>query len=245
MSICFFTTADKKYEHFVLPYIFSILHHVPNSFVEIAVDDVQDFYRKYGGNIIKLMSIYSRFEIVPKDNFQGKSIIENTKRFLMTPQNEADIYYIGDIDIFIFDDCIEQIHKLQMMKHLLCYSNIVRPQSRRLTGLHACTEVWYKRTKLMREETENDFGSDELTLYNLASIFGAPESATSGNERPVHGLHLSPNRTIDSSPGWNVSSYGKKMVELTKTKIWKKVSPLFDKKYLELIDQVIGWYEKQ
>lgn len=246
MSINFFTTANKEYEHFVLPYIFSVLHNVPNSHVEIAVDDVMAFVLSYNKQLKILKSVgYTDYHICKKDDFTGKEIVENTKRFLMEPQIKADIYYIGDIDIFIFDNCVEQFHKLQMLRNKCCYSNIVRFGTNRLTGLHACIDEWYVVTSLLRDTIITDSGNDEKTLYSLAwNSIGLPDRYTSNNTRPVHGLHLSPNRTIDSSPGWNVKQYGKKMAELTKTGLWKFVSRTFDKKYLDLIDKVVEWSEK-
>lgn len=242
MSINFFTTATAGYEHFVLPYIFSILHHVPDSFVEIAVDNADKFNEIYYEKLRVLYFYgYRNFLIRQIDDFKDRVFTNNTKRFLMAPERRADVYYIGDVDIFIFDDCIEQFHKLQMMRNSVCYSNVVRPGTDRLTGLHACTDEWYFKTTYLRNTLLTDFGNDEKGLYDLAMVFGKPEFFTRGNIRPVHGLHLSPNRTIDSEVNWNVSEYGDKMRSLENSELWRMVSDSFDVKYLLLIEEVIKW----
>lgn len=247
MSINFFTTANEKYYHFVLPYIYSVLNNVPDSFVEICVEDYSQFMFDYSEQLIKLSNLgYNRYLIRQTEEFKYKQFIENTKRFLITPKFPADVYYIGDIDIFILDKTVESFHKEQMENSNSCYSNIVRPKSKRLTGLHACNKDWYELTKYARRMATTDMGHDENALYDIAlnSIDGTPDQTTAGMKRPVHGLHLSPNRTIDSNPGWNVSSYGDKMVYSTKLEPWEDVACLFDIKYLLLIKKIQEWKKR-
>jgi len=244
--INFLTTAENRHTIFVIPYIYGVLTHVPDSFVEIYVPDSIQWINANKYAYEALRDYNESFMIMDLPEFAPKrKITPNTKRFLIEPViKESDVTYIGDIDILIFESDIEQFHKKQMAGNNTCFSNIVRQNSNRLTGLHSVkTTEWYKKTKKIRNKI-NDTGCDEHTLYTIAKkAIGKPEKLTKNNARPVHGMHLSPNRTPYTTPRWNLSQYRDEYLKMKSLDSYKHIYPHFDREYKDLLGTVDDWYQ--
>jgi hypothetical protein len=244
--INFLTTAEDKHIMFVIPYIYNILTRVPDSFAEIYVPDSAQWIKGNKSAYEALRDYNESFVILDLPEFAPKrKITPNTKRFLIESViKESDVTYIGDVDILIFDPDIEQFHTKQMTANNTCFSNIVRQNTNRLTGLHGVhTKDWYEKTRKIRNKIK-DTGCDEQTLYAIAKkAVGTPEHLTKNNTRPVHGLHLSLNRTPYTKPSWRLGKYRQEYGTMKSSYSYKHMYPHFAREYKELMSTVDEWYQ--
>jgi hypothetical protein len=123
------------------------------------------------------------------------------------------------------------VHHEYMKELKLPYSNVIRPHSQRLTGLHVVRTKHYFETVTQRAMTEalRAYGKigDEQFLYRLMQDrLGLPKKVV---PRPVHGIHISPQRPIMASKGvhWGVAPHQDRYREMTQTKAWQDMLPLF------------------
>ena len=156
------------------------------------------------------------------DRFEGLPITgaTNAQRFLRVPSGHAAhrFVYIGDVDILTLSPDVAAIHVRHARQLGLCYSNVVRPNSRRLSGLHfVYSAVYYAivdegfiqdycRTGLARRRGHP---SDEEILYELCErAFQLPDHPEERvrNFRPVHGIHTSPHRQpLGEKANWGIT----------------------------------------
>ena len=129
------------------------------------------------------------------------------------------------------------------------YSNWVRPGTKRLTGLHFCRRDW-QYPLLLNNDLLDAPVSDEQLLYLLVERklgFPPPEAES---YRPVHGIHVSPNRAPEVSekdglkiPGWSIGPQRAVWLEFRKTKTFRVVEPFLSpriREFLAHVDEVTG-----
>lgn len=248
MNLLFYTCASGKYSEFILPYITAALLSNPDSGAEILTDSNHIIIE--GNRLLRevfpgrafIREVPSRLWHWTQEVHLASSI-----RFVTQPIRMAQFTYIGDIDILITEPIAEG-HQVHMDQMGLCYSNVIRPGTKRLTGLHFVkTADWYRRFRpaylfdLIRWYERVNLRSDESLLYKMAEEnVKLPDPKET--YRPVHGIHFSPNRMIDSDPGWGVTK--KKVSELLAIMDlpqWKAMEPYFSKDILEKIRQSIKY----
>jgi hypothetical protein len=207
--ILFFTCATGFYEGFVIPYIYFAEKSNPNSKFEFIVNNADKFIEK---NQIALKWLKNNIQVKPvfrnRDEISIKPRMENSMRFILQPKQRAKRVYIGDVDIMILENIFDW-HK-PIFEAGLPYSNIVRPNSKALTGLHFTNyDDYYPLPKIY------DFiklvKSDEELLYKIVKRKGKLYDVSKYNalveERPVHGIHMSTNRLPFSAHSDRVSWY--------------------------------------
>lgn len=200
MRTTFFTCCNKKYEYFMPIFIHSILYHNDVD-VEICVEDIGNIDKDIIDNLEYIKNIYPKSLIkIRNGNFgfinindKKYKVIPNIVRFLETPIIKNDYVYICDIDIIILDGNIQQKHIDNMALLNSNYSNIVRPNSNKLTGLHfAKWDSYYPipdYSDLIKDGLSN---YDEDFLYNI--VKKKNDILENATFRPVHGIHASQNR---------------------------------------------------
>jgi len=230
-SVVFFTCCNKKYEYFACLYVFSALYHNPDIKVEIGVESTADFLESHKAEIDFLTRIYGqgKFEFREVDwrTKNNRRILPNSVRFLATPNAKADYVYIGDIDILVLDSNISGIHIDRINSTGLPYSNSVRPGTKKLSGLHFTSwDALYPLPDICDLDLLRM--NDEHLLYEILVRRGL---ALSDIEwfRPIHGIHMSPNRQPDSRmvagkliPGWSIDSYQKKFEIFSASDLYKE-----------------------
>lgn len=206
-SILFFTCATGYYENFVIPYIYFAELHNPGAKFEFIVNDSERFLEKHRESLHWLKvhrSVTPVIRSIPEMN--AKPRMDNSIRFITTPHQIADQVYIGDVDIMIFDD-IRKWHQ-PVFDAGLPYSNIVRTNTRRLTGLHYTTYEGYYPLPSIDDLIANTPNDEEL-LYKIVERKGSLYETSRYNQlvrgRPVHGLHMSLNRFPFSAHAERVS----------------------------------------
>lgn len=217
MRTTFFTCVNKKYEDFIPLFIHSILYHNESADVEIGVESLS-LDNKTKGSIKFLKDKYPNNKIIIREvsfgtnNIDGVSygIIPNSVRFIETPTIVNEYVYIGDIDIVVLEKDLSVIHINNMKETGLNYSNIVRPYDnsnmKRLSGLHFTKwNSYYPIPKYINLAKEGLLNHDEVLLYRLVSTKN--EISELSQFRPVHGIHMSPNRKSDAALGWGLSKW--------------------------------------
>ncbi|MGJ8615487.1 MAG: class I SAM-dependent methyltransferase [Sulfitobacter sp.] len=196
VTVLFYTSATKHYLPFLPLYVYFAALNNPTAVFEFIVDDADEVEVEYEKPLSYLRGTLG-IQIVLRDSADfGKSVhLQNTLRFVMEPKTKADFVYIGDIDIMIVQD-VMKIHG-PVFDAGLPYSNVVRKNTKRLTGLHFTRyEEYYPLPEIddIIQETEND----EEVLYKIVERSGALKLQYQidavGVGRPTHGIHMSLNR---------------------------------------------------
>jgi hypothetical protein len=210
-----FTCANESYEDFAPIFAASCFWSNPTATVEIGVENVASFMTAYGLAVdaIREQVPVGAF-VIREGNFRtssGQSILPNSVRFVTTPQIISNYVYISDIDIITLDFDIIGLHTRYMGQSGLPFSNIVT-HSRwlRLSGLHFTRyDAMYPLPEY--EDLMAEIRGDEALLYAIVERkIGLIPPQEGKGFRPVHGIHVSPNRspyafkTPDGRvrPGW-------------------------------------------
>ncbi len=195
-----FTCCNEKYVDFVPLFIISNLFH-NDCHVEIGIDNNCEIDLSESLNILEIL--YPNQFLIRSVEF-NKGYCPNIVRFLIEPIIKSKFVYISDIDIITLDSDIIDRHTSIMKDNNLPYSNIIRPNSNRLSGLHFTPyENYYPINDW--DDLKNYVQHDEVFLYHLlAKRF--PNLKNECNIRPVHGIHVSPNRKpiSDKEISWNM-----------------------------------------
>ena len=243
-----FTCADRKYQDFSLLFALSNLHHVDNSVVEIGLEDPESFASENERALSLLDETFGHGRVILRSaRFQvnGRRVRPGTVRFMETP-SPAEYVYITDIDIITLDPALPDAHIAFMKRRNLPYSNSVRiPDPSRMSGLHfARYDDWYP---LPVVEDLIDRMSDERVLRAICERKRLPVQEEEWF-RPVHGIHISPNRSPFGEtrngvrlPGWSIEPHIKAYRRFADAPIMREMRPLFSERlqcYLKDIDCV-------
>ena len=217
MRTTFYTCCDKKYQDFIPIFIHSILYHNDDADVEIGVDDI-NLPKNITESVRIIMNWYPNSKVCIRSvSFDPIVVFEKTHnvcvnvvRFINEPSIKNDYVYISDIDIIMLQNNISELHISEMIKTGLNYSNIVRPYEdkrlRKLTGLHFTKwDAYYPINNFEDIVGDDGLAQDEVFLFNLVSKRNIVSEST--QYRPVHGIHVSPNRTPNGYPGWGLSGW--------------------------------------
>ena len=158
--------------------------------------------------------------------YNNTKILANTIRFLEQPKLKAEYVYISDIDIICMDKNICEIHIQHMNEINKKYSNIVRKNTKRLTGLHFSKYDFYYPVNYNEINLSKN---DEEVLFDIVSKKCDIDLNT--EFRPAHGIHMSPNRPDvkqgSKIPGWNAKPYKQQWNDFIQTSLYKQVEPYF------------------
>lgn len=238
MSLLFFTAADRKYEFLAPLYIYFALKHNDDAFCEILLEDATSYINRYHNVIHELEILFpNRFCFRTVDfSISHASAI----RFIYEPSEKyrfCGYVYIGDIDIFILEGDVENLHKENMNKNKIAFSNVIRnTKLKRLTGLHfAPMQLQYPLPDIRDLDLKN--GLDENILFEIMSRKNVmiPNNLTF---RPLHGIHISLNRhpfgrTTDGSK--RTASF-ERVIQLKQIKPWRGIEdPNYRKKVTNII----------
>ena len=240
MGVTFFTCVNDNYSDFIPIYIHSILFHNKDVDIEIGVDNINphimecvDFLKeKYKGSKINIRKV--EFNISP-----------NTVRFIETPEIVNDYVYITDIDIVTLQKSLSVLHLSDMEITGLNYSNIVRPyndiKNRKLSGLHFTKWDSYYPIPDYTDLMEL-LNNDETFLYELVSKKN--EVSETSTYRPVHGIHMSPNRkNPEATLGWGLGMWEKEWTNYRNSDEFKFIEKKYlSKRILNNIDLVDKFY---
>lgn len=245
VTTTFFTSANRGYEHFVLPYATCALAHNPGIVVEVCVEDPAAFAGANRDGMAVLDRHFPGGLHVRGGDFADR--LPHTVRFVETPERRSEFTYIGDIDILILEE-VTPVHIANMRRTGLPYSNVMRPGGKRLSGLHFTrTDAYYPVDTAGVDLTTND----EMVLLNLARKAGLPDPGETF--RPMHGFHLSANRRPIGAPGepsWGLdhAPYSWAWGELVKGELWREIEAHFDDRFamlcLVLETALLGRYPK-
>jgi hypothetical protein len=250
-----YTCCNGVYKNFIPIFILSNLYHNEDSFVEVGVDLINEIDLTESLNVLNKK--YPNRFLIRKANFdkiviKGKhyNTIPNTVRFIDEPIVKAKYVYISDIDIINLEKNICDLHINHMNNNGLPFSNIVRnydtpKEYKRLTGLHFTPyENYYPIPDYEDLILEGVFTrSDEAFLYKLVK-----KRYNNINEeiqwRPVHGIHVSPNREPTGNMNWGMSNWQNQWIEFRNSEIFQEIEPTFTNYIKEKIKTIDTYYGK-
>jgi hypothetical protein len=236
-EIVFFTCANKAYEHFALLYAASVLSHIDSAVVEIGLEDADAFARHNPGVSLLQQHYPGRLSLRTVEwAVPGRDILPGSVRFINEPLTAARWTYIGDIDVIFLDRYFFRQHLAFMARTGLPYSNCLRPGTNRLSGLHLVrSDAWFPLPSL----DGLDLVHDEVLLRDICLRKGLPIQ-TAEWFRPVHGIHVSPNRCMS---GWSVLPWRTRYLAFAQTEVFKALRPLLTlemRRLLEIIDDEVA-----
>ncbi len=252
MRTTFFTCCNKKYEYFIPIFLHSILYHNLDADVEIGVEDlyqnenivnsVNYIKNIYPNNKIELSVV--DFGPIKVDNKLYNSC-PHIIRFINTPNIKNDFVYICDIDIITLQKNISQIHINDMNSTGLNYSNIVRPYTdnskKRLTGLHFTKwDNYYPIPNFDDLIIQNMLNNDEIFLCKL--IEKNNTVSETHTFRPVHGIHISLNRS--NVEEWGIKRWRKEWLIYRNTPDFCYLEKLFDVELTDSVRKIDNYYNK-
>lgn len=254
--INFFTLAIGKYKRFIAPYVTSVLINNKDAVCEIITDaprtkELDAVCDIFGDRC--MIWTDTKSIVTSQNQLVDINRAPNAFRFLTVPSRLEEMTYIGDVDVLVLDNDVSIQHNEHMKEIGLPYSNIVRDYNAkrpRLTGLHCVktTDYYYHKDDNGNNIIQNliqtyiDFGlysryGDEELLYMLCKEgIGIPHKTTF---RPVHGIHISPNRQPfehKGVPGWGISAERMSQYRKMKEKPeWKEAYKYFDEDYKKML----------
>lgn len=254
MRTLIYTCCDEKYSHFIPLFCAALLWSNENIDIEIGVSNKSlteneekalTFLRKEYPNS-KILIKYNMFDVdynkpnIVQATYNQKEMMINTVRFVSEPIIKDTYTYISDIDIINFDKNFYDIHIKNMNENNTFYSNVVRPNSFRMTGLHFVKTAEYYPVNINDIELNK---LDEQVLYDIMNK--TKYICNSLCIRPVHGIHMSPSRNdpagIDGL-GWGARRYKDEWNKFKESKIYKNILFSFDSLIIELIKKLENYY---
>ena len=252
----FFTACNGIYKEFIPLFILSHLYHNENCFVEIGTDTM---LRPEILKSLKILNQYypNQFSIHVVDFGPIKignkhyNTIPNTVRFFTPPKTKSEYVYISDIDIICLQENLTDIHIKDMEKLNLPYSNIVRPVKdeshphRRLSGLHFTKYDSYYPIPNHTDLCEKGLlQHDEVFLYELVKK-RYPNFVVENTYRPVHGIHVSPNRNPTGDMNWGMPNWINQWKEFRNSDKFISLEPTLTNMIKEKINIIDDYYNNQ
>ena len=220
-SVNFFACAEgAKYERFLPMYAFFALQSNRNSAAELVVPNSTLFLKRHERALAFVKRLHGRHSVWVREYRvpRHRGVVTNTRRFLEVPEIAAEYVYMGDIDILITESVLSA-GRLQQMRHNAPYSNILRKDTRRLTGVILVRAREFYTRELQQAQVAllsggNATGNDEEFLARLVTAASFALPPANETYRPLHGLHLS------NSRGPNSTGKGKTMGITDKDSQW-------------------------
>ena len=198
-KLCITTVVNKGYQRYIPAFVYFCFKSYPDYSIKLFLtEELAPEYRSLVsmleslGNLVIIENAFSGF---PKTNQELKML-----RWVLDKEDFDDYsnIYVGDIDILICreDPTLEEQHIRHCENTGLAYSNSVRPNSKRLSGLHFIKkdDYYQKMLPIIKKYTADLKNGvlrkvkNENMLYDMIykAGFGFPETWF----RPHHGLHL-------------------------------------------------------
>ena len=164
----------QTYSSFLIPFAFFALLKNVNSHVEIIVENVNDFKKKFSLELIALEKFNNNF-LIRTPGFKKNRHIPNSYRFFEIPTVKAEYTYIADIDIMFLETDIVDKYK-SFWPQGLPYNNILRKKdSVRLTGVHMIkTEEYFTKEFIQIQQKQyllDNNTNDEVVLVKCVNKY--------------------------------------------------------------------------
>src|SRR5699024_7563425 len=213
MKICMVVYVFGNYTRYIPYYIYSVLKSYPDYYVKVYAKDPLTSEEKKCLTLLK-KQLSSNFEVTEgylkeylneESSSQMVGGIETTFRLLLPYEElkEFKYVYIGDVDFLIIREIpsLLEVHQNHVQKIGVPYSNAIRPNSKRLTGLHfiKVKEYYANMLPLINQYLENPnllekeckyLKNDEEFLYQLIEEGVGFGKMREFHFRPPHGFHV-------------------------------------------------------
>lgn len=209
--------------------------------IEIALDYLRAVY--FNSKIVIRYNKYKTFSTYAILN--DKKVKKDSVRWLVEPIIKNEYIFIGDIDIIYLVDNYYDNYLIDMLNRSSCYSNIVRPNSTRLSGVHF--SKWYCLYPIILPKKFDFMMHNEKLILQRLKLLGVNIDYQT-NYRPIFGIHMSVNRPSVTNkvgiPTWEAK--GKKILwkKFTGSDVYKYIYPLLDKFIINKIILLEEYYKE-
>ncbi|MFD1335295.1 hypothetical protein ACFQ4N_06920 [Oceanobacillus iheyensis] len=221
-KICVAVYVFGSYTRYAPYYIYSILKSYPDYYVKVFSKDPLTANENKALELIR-NEVSPNFEVVEgylddyinlDDPSKMVGSIGTILRFLIPYEEFKDFeyVYIGDIDFLIIREkpTLVDVHKKHSKKIGVPYSNAIRPDSKRLTGLHffKVKDYYKKMNPIIEYYLENPsilydevkaLRYDEEFLYKIIEKGIGLGKIEEHFFRPPHGFHIGVGRQGDNN----------------------------------------------
>lgn len=248
----FFGCANSNYYDFIPLHAASVLSNVPNTTVEIVVDDQDAFKVDHARATDMIHQAFGRERLLvrPVDwtvycpgRKVRKRIVPGSVRFVTMPVTRADYVHIGDVDIIVLDPEIVRRHLNFMAQTGLPYSNKVRKRPQ-LRGLHFTRyDAYYPLPDLSHIDLSRE--GDEALLYQIVQLRGLPIQDKDGRP-PMPGIHVSPNRPPEGrllangqrGAGWGIEKWTREFIAFSETALMQELRPALSSRIQSILETI-------
>ena len=208
--------------------------------IEKAIEFLRDNY-----NQSKILIRYKAIQIINRSAYlRGKKVFKNSIRFLIEPQIKNEYVFIGDIDIVYLVENYYDNYYMDMFNRTSCYSNKVRPNGKRLTGVHF--SKWFCLYPILIEEQTNLMMNDEALLMLRLKKLGIQIDYNT-TYRPIFGIHMSVNRRFVENNKTHITweAAGKRALwnKFKETSTFQHIYPLLDMYVIRKINLLEEYYK--
>lgn len=250
--VLIYSCTDELYSHYLPIFINTLLRADKLKVIDIEIctnldkfsedeENALDYLRKtfYFSKIKIDYNAFTKNQTgIFYNNIKLKEL--NTVRFVSQPTIRNKYVYIIDVDIFFFVDnfYLELID--DMNRRSLPYSNFVRKNTKRLSGLHFSEYDSYYPVPILK----NYNLYDEEILYDIVRSKGIKIDHKT-KYRPVFGIHASPNRPnvfASDFPDWGAANYKFNWIKYCKSTDFKFIYPLLNSFIKEKISMLNEYY---
>src|SRR5699024_6131767 len=251
MGMCVAVYVFGKYTRYIPYYIYSVLKSYPSYYVKVYSKDSLSENENKSLDLIR-NQLSSNFEVIESylDEYvnlkkPSKMVggVATTFRFLIPHKEFKDFkyVYIGDVDFLIIRETPSLLegHKQHVNKIGVPYSNAIRSNSKRLTGLHfiKVKEYFTKMDSLIKEYLKDpnlflkevkNFKHDEEFLYKLVEKGIGFGKIRKHHFRPPHGFHVGVARKGDENERKRKVDRYMKQKQLTKQGIINQLNAYYE-----------------
>lgn len=250
-----FINADNIYIRYIPMFCASLLYCDKRNRTDIEIIiDLNKLPEKIEKALDYLRLVYNNSKILIRYNMyhiknriaylQNKRMRGDSIRWFIEPEIKNEYVFIGDIDIMYLYENYYDNYLMDMFNRTSCYSNIVRPNSERLSGVHF--SKWYCLYPIIEPKNINlMMNNEELLLMRLKELGVKIDYSTTF--RPIFGIHMSVNRPTVESQKRNLTweAIGKKVLwnKFKQSEIYKNIFPLLDKYIINKIYVLEKYYK--
>ncbi|MCG8404646.1 MAG: hypothetical protein MI923_05550 [Phycisphaerales bacterium] len=207
-DLCIICLANEKYQRFIPMFALSVCKAYPESAVRIYFEGK---LKRRTAEALEAVSAQGDLSIVT-NHFSGYPTegqpFKSLRWVLYDEFFENFKYvYLGDIDMFMCREApsLVEFHLQRCAETALPYSNVIRPDTKRLSGLQfMITKEYFSRTAEVRAKYDlmlrseqlrlaERGGNEELLYQMMSESVGLPPRVSLeefGRQRPPHGIHL-------------------------------------------------------
>lgn len=197
--LCIAVICNDGYQEYIPFYIYYILTAYPEYEIFVYIDGDIKPEIEQSLSLIKNMGIFKIKSLSYKYNKNNDQALKSIRWILHDEEfNNYENIYIGDIDMFIVKESpsLYDSHLKHCEEINLPYSNIIRENTEKMTGLHFMkTQEYFPKALPIIEKYKNLIAQDNFNMHNENLLYNILKESIGlplirGNFNTHHGIHM-------------------------------------------------------